>query len=124
MSKGDGVCHRPHWMKPYLKAEMLYGLRVLLSIVQEANAGVLSKENAVKKLHGVKFAGDLTGNHLFSVAVLRGIIAPREFLTTPTVAKTLCNAVRKRLFNNDKDMTDERICKATEMLVKICACIC
>ena len=73
------------------------------------------RTDAVKKLKQVKLAGDLTGNHLFAVAVLRGLIAPREFLTMPVVAKTLCNAVRKRLFDDDKDMTDERIRKATEM---------
>jgi hypothetical protein len=41
MSKGKGVHHRPHWLRPYLTAEMLYGLRVLLLILEEANAGVL-----------------------------------------------------------------------------------
>ena len=109
MSKGEGVRHRAHWMKPYLKAEMLYGLRVLLSIVDEANAGVLSKDGAVKRLKQVKLAGELTGNHLFAVAVLRGLVTPRDFLTMPVVAKTLCNAVRKTLFDENKNMTDERI---------------
>ena len=80
MSKGKGVRHRPHWMKPYLKAEMVYGLCVLLSIVDEANAGVLSKDGAVKRLKQVKLAGELTGNHLFAVAVLRGLVTPRDFL--------------------------------------------
>jgi hypothetical protein len=102
-------------MKPYLKAEMLYGLRVLLSIIEDANSGVLSKINAYKKLKGVKFAGNLTGNHLFAVAVLRGLIVPREFLSTPIVAETLCNAVRKTVFHGDKEMTNDRIRKATEM---------
>jgi hypothetical protein len=105
-------------MKPYLKAEMLYGLRVLLSIVEEANSGILSKDNAVKKLKEVKWAGDLTGNHLFAVAVLRGLLAPREFLTKPVVAKTLCNAVRTNIFDDDKSMTDERLRKATKMATK------
>jgi hypothetical protein len=74
-------------MRPYLKAEMLYGLRVLLSILEDANAGVLSKDNAVKKLKGVKWVGDLMGNHIFAIAVLRGLLSPREFLTMPIVAK-------------------------------------
>jgi hypothetical protein len=115
MSLGKAIRHRAHWLKPYLKAEMLYGLRVLLSIIEDANSGVLSKTNAVKKLKGVKFAGDLTINHLFAVAVQRGLIVPREFLTTPIVAETLCNAVRKKVFHGDKEMNNDRIRKATEM---------
>lgn len=102
-------------MKPYLKAEMLYDLRVLLSIVDEANSGVLSKENALKKLKEVKFVGDLTGNHLFAVGVLRGLIVHREFLISPIVATTLCNAVRKGLFHGDMGMSNNRIQKATKM---------
>jgi hypothetical protein len=31
MSKGEGIHHQPDWRLPYLKAEMLYGLHVLLS---------------------------------------------------------------------------------------------
>ena len=96
-------------MKPYLKAEMLYGLRVLLSIIEDSNSGEISKQEAVKRLKEVKHVGDLLGNHLFAVAIQRGLIVPREFLTQPVVAKTLCNAVRKRLFNGDANMKDERI---------------
>jgi hypothetical protein len=102
-------------MKPYLKAEMLYGLRVLLSIVEDVNSGAVSKEDAFKRLKDVKYVGDLTGNHLFAIAVQRGLIVPREFLTRPVAAKTLCNAVRRWLFNDDPNMTDVRIRKATEM---------
>ena len=109
MSNGKGVHHQPHWMKPYLKAEMLYGLRVLLSIIEDSNSGEISKQEAVRRLKEVKHVGDLLGNHLFAVAIQRGLIVPREFLTQPVVAKTLCNAVRKRLFNGDANMKDERI---------------
>jgi hypothetical protein len=50
-----------------------------------------------------------------AVAVLRGLIAPRDFLTEPIVAKTLCNGIRKRLFDGSAKMTDARIRKATQM---------
>jgi hypothetical protein len=115
MSRGDAVRHRPHWMKPYLKAEMMYGLRVLLSIVDDINSGYLCREMSLKRLKEVKLAGDLTGNHLFAVGVLRGLIVPREFLTMPVISLTLCNAVGKCLFKGDKSMTKERIRKAVTM---------
>jgi uncharacterized cupredoxin-like copper-binding protein len=115
MSVNCGKRHQPHWTKPYLKAELLYGLRVLLSIIEDANAGNLSKKDAFTKvLAEVKFAGGLIANHLFAVAVLRGLIIGREFLTQPVVALTLCNAVRKTLFQGGVEFTDERIRKATE----------
>ena len=69
MSNGKGVHHLPHWMKPYLKAEMLYGLCILLSIVEDSNSGEISKEEAIKRLKEVKHVGDLLGNHLFAVAI-------------------------------------------------------
>jgi hypothetical protein len=115
MSQGEAVCHRPHWMKPYLKAEMLYGLRVLLSIFEDSNSGILTRDDAFKRMKEVKFLGDLTGTHLFAVAVLRGLLINREYLTKPSVPLTLCNAVRKHLFEDDKSITNERIWKATEM---------
>jgi hypothetical protein len=96
-------------MRPYLKAEMVYGLRVLLYIVQNANSGQLSKKEAGKKLGDVKYAGDLMGNHLFAVTVLRGLIVNRQLLKEPVVALTLCNAVRKKLFHGDKEMSNDRI---------------
>jgi hypothetical protein len=102
-------------MKPYLKAEMMYGLRVLLSIVEDSNSGILTKENAVKRLKEVKFLGDLTGTHLFAVAVQRGLLINRDYLTKPLVPLTLCDKVRKHLFDDDKSITKERIRKATEM---------
>jgi hypothetical protein len=98
MSEGPGRRHRSHWIKPYLKAEMVYGLQVLLFIVQEVNSGTMSKKEA-EKIQEVKFAGDLTGNHLFAVGVLRGLIVNHQFLKEPIVALTLCNAVRKRLLS-------------------------
>jgi hypothetical protein len=96
-------------MKPYLKAEMLYGLCVLLWIVEDINSGAISKENAIKRLKNVKYVGDLTGNHQFAIAVQRGLIIPWEFLTRPVVAKILCNAVRRWLFNDDPNTKDKRI---------------
>jgi hypothetical protein len=42
MLQGEAVCHQLHWTKPYLKAEMIYGLRVLLSIVEDSNSGILT----------------------------------------------------------------------------------
>jgi hypothetical protein len=47
--------------------------------------------------------------NLFAVAVQRGLILPREYLTWPVIATTLCNAVRKRLFHGDSNMSNERI---------------
>jgi hypothetical protein len=114
MSEGPGRHHRSHRIKPYLKAEMVYGLQVLLFIVQEVNSGTMSKKEA-EKIQEVKFAGDLTGNHLFAVGVLRGLIVNHQFLKEPIVALTLCNAVRKRLFHSDKGMTNDRIRRAVAM---------
>jgi hypothetical protein len=115
MSLNYGKRHRPHFMRPYLKAEMLYGLRVLLSIIEDVNAGKLSKQEAKSKVIGeVKFAGDLIANHLFAVAVLRGLIIDREYLTKPVVAHTLCRAVRTSLFQDGDDFSDDRIRTATE----------
>ena len=48
MSRGDGVRHRPHWMRPYLKAEMMYGLRVLLSIVKDIKSGWLMQRDGIQ----------------------------------------------------------------------------
>jgi hypothetical protein len=116
MSVGKGIRHRPHWMKPYLKAEMMYGLRVLLSIIEDANSGELTREETLKCIsREVKYAGDLVANHLLGVAVLSGLLLPREYLTIPRVALTLCNKVRKTLFNDDKTMTNIRISKGVEL---------
>jgi hypothetical protein len=52
MSEGPGRRHRSHWIKPYLKAEMVYGLQVLLFIVQEVNSGTMSKKEAEKNPGG------------------------------------------------------------------------
>ena len=65
-------------MKPILKADLLYGLRVLLSIVEDINNGVLTMQETVKRIHReVIYAGDLVTNHLLAVAVLSGLILPR-----------------------------------------------
>jgi hypothetical protein len=102
-------------MRPYLKAEMLYGLRVLLSILEDSNSGILTRDDAFKRMKDVKFLGDLTGTHFFAVAVQRGLLINCEYLTKPSVPLTLCNAVRKHLFEDDKSITNERIRKVTEM---------
>lgn len=51
MFQEKAIRHQPHWRKPNLKAEMLYGLCVLYSIVVECNRGGLSKEEAYKKVN-------------------------------------------------------------------------
>ena len=117
-SIGDAKRHRPHWMRPYLKAEMLYGLRVLLSIVQDSNAGNLSKAEILKRLGEVKFAGDLVGNHLLAVGVLLGLLVDQELLTNPVIATTLCKKVHQVLFDNNQEMSNDRIRKGTEMASK------
>ena len=94
---------------------MLYGLRVLLSILEDSNSGVLTRDDAFKRLKEVKLLGDLTGMHFFAVAVLRGLLINHEYLTKPSIPLTLCNAVRKQFFENDKSITNDRIQKATEM---------
>ena len=77
MSQKEARRHRPHWMKPILKAELLYGLRVLLSIVEDVNNGVLTMQETVKRIHReVIYAGDLVTNHLLAVTVLSGLILP------------------------------------------------
>ena len=44
MSTGNGISHQqPHWRKPYLKAEMMYGLRVILSITEDINNGSVTR---------------------------------------------------------------------------------
>jgi hypothetical protein len=116
VSVGNAVRHRPHWMKPLLKAEMIYGLRVLLSIIEGANSGELSKEETFKHIsREVKYAGDLVANHLLAVAVLTGLLLPRNYLTEPRVAQTLGNSVRRTLFHDHKTMTHARISKGVEL---------
>ena len=63
----------------------------------------------------MKWAGDLIGNHLFAVGVLQGIILPQRFINNPSVATTLCNAVRKHFFDGDLNMMNKRIRKGTEL---------
>jgi hypothetical protein len=92
---------------------MLYGLRVLLSVIDDVNSGQLSREDAFKRIKEIKWVGGLMANHLFAVGVLRGLIAKHELLAFPEVASTLCSVVKKRLFENHDGMTDERIRKAT-----------
>ena len=50
MSRKDATRHRPHWMKPILKVELMYGLRVLLSIVEDVNNGELTVQETVKRI--------------------------------------------------------------------------
>ena len=115
MSGKGGRRHRPHWMKPLLKAKVLYALRVLLSIVDDANEGNLTKEETLKRIaKGVKFAGDLVTNHLLAVAILSGLLLPRDYLTHPTIAETLTNKVKATLFNDDDKMTKARIIKGVQ----------
>jgi hypothetical protein len=116
MSQGEAVRHQPHWTRPYLKAEMLYGLCMLLSILEDSNSGLLTRDDTFKRMKEVKFLGDLTGTHFFAVAVQRGLLINHEYLTKPLVPLTqLCNAGCKHLFEDDKSITNERIWKATEM---------
>ena len=116
MSRKEARRHRPHWMKPILKAELLYGLRVLLSIVEDVNNGVLTMQETVKRIHReVIYAGDLVTNHLLAVAVLSGLILPRNYLNYPRIAETLTNKVKSTIFNDDKEMTKARIIKGVEL---------
>jgi hypothetical protein len=113
-STGNGKRHRPHWMMPLLKAEMMYGNRVLLSIVEDVNNGELSKKELLKRFGEVKFAGPLMSNHLLSVGVLSGLLIPRDLLASPIVADTLIKKVKSTLFHDDKTMTPTRIVTAFE----------
>jgi hypothetical protein len=113
MSKGEGIRHQPHWRLPYLKAEMLYGLCVLLSVINDVNSGQLSREDAFKRIKEIKWVGGLMANYPFAVGVLHGLIAKHELLAFPEVTSALCSVVRKRLFENNDGMTDECIRKAT-----------
>jgi hypothetical protein len=92
---------------------MMYGLRVLLSVIEDVNSGRLCREDSFKRIKEIKWVGDLMANHLFAVGVLRGLIASHELLSFPEVASTLCSSVKKRLFDNHTGMTVERIQKAT-----------
>ena len=78
MSTGKGLRHCPHWMKPLLlKAEMMYGLRVLLSIIEDATNGKMTREETFKRICGeVKYAGDLVLNHLMAVTVPSELLIP------------------------------------------------
>jgi len=107
--------HGEHWKKPYLKAELVYGLRVLLSIITETNTGSLSKVDADKRARKeIRLCCGAKMNEIFAVAVLLGLIVPRDFLLLPIIPGTLCQEVRKRLFDDDSDMSNERIRKCAE----------
>jgi hypothetical protein len=88
---------------------------VLLSILEDSNSGLLTRDDASKRMKEVKFLGDLMGTHFFAVAVQRGLLINCEYLTKPLVPLTLCNAVCKHLFEDDKSITIETIRKVTEM---------
>jgi hypothetical protein len=95
---------------------MMYGLRVLLSIVEDVNNGVLTMQETVKRIHReVIYASDLVTNQLLAVAVLSGLILPRNYLNYPTIAESLTNKIKSRIFNNDKEMTKARIIKGVEL---------
>jgi hypothetical protein len=77
MSVKNGKRHWCHWMKPFLKAKLVYGLRVLLSIVEDANKEEFTVEETVKHIGmEVKYASNLVTNHLLTVAVLSGLLRP------------------------------------------------
>jgi hypothetical protein len=98
-----------YWTKPHLKAELAYGLRILLSIIEEVNDGTLSKTGAEVKAKEIVLCNGEKMNELFAMAVLQGLIVPRIFLLQPTITGRLCQSIRKKLFENDSDMTNTRI---------------
>jgi hypothetical protein len=49
-----------------------------------------------------------------AVAVLSGLLLPRDYLTHPTIAETLTNKVKETLFNDDDKMTKARIIKGVQ----------
>jgi hypothetical protein len=74
------------------------------------------KGKSIKNVKDLKFAGDLKRNYLLAVAILREHILPScDFLTGPIVPQTLCATVKKTHFNDDLDMTENRIRKATKI---------
>jgi hypothetical protein len=93
----------------------VYGLRVLLSIINEANTGSLRKVDANKWARKeIRLCRGARMNELFAVAVLQGLIVPREFLLQPIIPGSLCKLVREMLFDNNPDMSNERIKKSVE----------
>jgi hypothetical protein len=99
-----------HWLtKPYLKAELMYSLKVILSVIEEVNNGLLSKKDAKKKFGNVKYACGTGGNYIFAVGVLHGLIVPREFLLIPVISTSLCKSVWDIIFEWNKQMTKSQI---------------
>jgi hypothetical protein len=104
-----------------LKCAVVFGLRKLLDTAKAINEGKLSSSQGRKIITDeVCMAGDLGVNHIMAVAVLARIMWPRQCLTEPIIAGTLCNAVRKKVFGMDKKMTTEPIRKAAAQAGEIC----
>jgi hypothetical protein len=110
--------HSPLWTKPHLKADLIYGLRILLSIIDKANTGLLSKEKSEKRAKEIPLCHGWKMNELFAVAVLRGLIVPWEFLLNPKISGTLCQRVRKQFFDGNSEMTNSRIKKPVERVAE------
>jgi hypothetical protein len=90
-------------------------------LINDVNSGQLSREDAFKRINvckEIKWVGGLMVNHLFVVGVLCGLIANHELLAFPEVASMLCSVARKRIFENNGGMTDERIRKVMARVSK------
>jgi hypothetical protein len=94
---------------PYPKAELAFALQVLLSIIVNVNSVHLTKREAEKEGRQIYLCDCLKMNELFAVAVLRGLIVPREFILQPMITGAFGKAVRDTIFKGDSDMNDKRI---------------
>ncbi|MCK7498890.1 MAG: hypothetical protein MZW92_56355 [Comamonadaceae bacterium] len=106
--------YKETWTEPYPKAELAFALRVLLSIIVDANNGRLTKTEADKEGRQIYLCDGRKLNEMFAVAVLRGLIVPREFILQPIITGTFCKAVRDTIFKGDSGMNNTRIRGALE----------
>jgi hypothetical protein len=102
------------WTEPYPKAELAFALQVLLSIIVDVNSGRLTKTEAEKEGRQIYLCNGRKLNELFAVAILRGLIVPREFILQPIITGTFFKAVRDTIFKGDSDMNNTRIWGALE----------
>lgn len=103
-SNGKAIRHPTSMRTPMLVLSCLFGLRMMLQLVEQCNDGSLSYKQAnlvIRK--NVEKAGNLCSNHILSVFVLTGIIWRREFLTSCSLAPMLITNTKKRVLKLQKD---------------------